>query len=394
MPFRWPSMLKDTLSGLMFLLAAATLMVLALHHGAVAPRPAPSRPSAPVRGGRRAFREQLWHQCRNVLLMSQLQFPWEVDGRRRRCRKTHRSVEEMLEGLRKLQKSQPGERAANVVFIGDSRVYGLQSTLMKKLNMRPANFSNVPLFYSGIFYSKEELRRAIPSSEKLSDLRSGCTEAKIYAPPGAGGRARCSLAGETATLRGTSWWRPFLQRRFGERLDALLAECEVGRCADLVVLSSGPWYVTAERYPGEGVTRRVVRFIADLAAQRARIARLAAATKVVWKDNEPFMPEIAYGRKWHITRSLMVLSAVVHEAASRVPRLSVWTSGVAEVTQFYHSVCVTHRSNFSAVTGPVRGECRDPMHVGKTLSWRMLQTLFNVLLFDVNTPSQGLCCGS
>ncbi|KAF0289523.1 hypothetical protein FJT64_012271 [Amphibalanus amphitrite] len=276
---------------------AATLALLGLYRTPVGPRPLPSRPAPPVRGGRGLpHSQQLWHQCRNVLLMSQLQFPWERDDRHQRCKKAQWSVAEALEGVRKLQQSRPDRRAVRIVFIGDSRVRNLHSTLVKELGLRPDNASTVPMFYNEVFHPREQLRRAVPPQPRLPGLRAGCTEVDVMRPDGQD-RVRCSLAAGAASLRSEFWWRPYLERRSTALLDSLIAACEAGRCPDLVVIDSGPWYARVARYSGDPTTERVFVFRAELAAAAGRLARLADATRLLWKLDEQYMPEVAYGRK-------------------------------------------------------------------------------------------------
>ncbi|KAF0304113.1 hypothetical protein FJT64_023995 [Amphibalanus amphitrite] len=245
----------------------------------------------PNRGGRGLpHSQQLWNQCRNVLLMSQLQFPWERGDRHQRCKKAQWSVAEALESVRKLQQSRPDRRAVRIVFIGDSRVRNLHSTLVKELGLRPDNASTVPMFYNEVFHPREQLRRAVPPQQRLPGLRAGCTEVDVMRPDGQD-RVRCSLAAGAASLRSEFW---------------------------------------------------VFVFRAELAAAAGRLARLADATRLLWKLDEQYMPEVAYGRKMNVTGAMMVLSSVVHETAARIPRLSAWSSGLAETTHFYHQVCLPH----------------------------------------------------
>ena len=336
---------------------------------------------------------QMWHQCRKVLFMSENQYFWEADAGRRRCRATQRSADEILEALQKLQQSRPGGQSAKLVFIGDSRVRNLQQTVMERLHLRPDSPSAIPILYSDVYDSVSELRKAFPPQLRPAGLQGGCVEAHAMRinPK----MVRCSLGAETDTFRSESWWRVYLRDIFREKLDSLLSECREGRCPDLVVIDNGPWYANVSRYPGERATARAAEFIADLNDLRHRIARLAASTRLLWKLDEQYMPEVAFGHKTDVTRAMMVLSAVVFEAAARIPDLTLWTSGMVETTWFYHQICLPHRNelkNFN--NAPVRYECIDPMHVGETVRWKMLQSLFNVLLFSASSPSRTFCCGT
>ncbi|KAF0298933.1 hypothetical protein FJT64_003750 [Amphibalanus amphitrite] len=154
------------------------------------------------------------------------------------------------------------------------------------------------------------------------------------------------------------------QERFRERLDWLLAQCEAGRCPDVVVLDSGPWYAGIRRFPSDLPTIRAIQFIADLAAQKSKIARLASSTRVLWKIDEPYMPEAVFGRKMNMTRAMMVLSSVVYEAAARIPQFSVWSSGMVEATQFYHGVCIPNRKL-------LKRSLQDPVRVER--NWRLVE---------------------
>ncbi|XP_043234343.1 uncharacterized protein LOC122387848 [Amphibalanus amphitrite] len=380
----------------LFAVGAITLVLNQIWIPPSAVRPRTLRPDFLRNGnhhGPRSNEQLRWQECQKVLSISRNHFSWEEGGRHGCCKKTHRSVEELLEGMKTLQRSRTGDKDVNIVFIGDSRIRILQETMMKKLKLKPDNPAKVPIFYKPIFYSEEELRHAVPPQEKQPGLQPGCLEANVIALDPS--KIRCTLGASGDSFRSEFWWRPYLQERFRERLDWLLAECEAGQCPDVVVLNSGPWYARIKRFPGDLATTRAIQFIADLATQKSKIARLASSTRVLWKIDEPYMPEAVYEHKMNMTRAMMVLSSVVYEAAARIPQFSVWSSGMVEATQFYHGVCVAHRKLLKrSLHDPVRYECLDPMHVGETVRWKMLQSLFDVLLLNVTSPTQGLCCGS
>ena len=343
--------------------------------------------------GHRLHAQRQWQECRKVLSISGNRFNWEQEDGQSRCKKTYRSVDEMQQGMQKLRQLTPSGRQVKLVFIGDSRIRILHESLTQRLSLKPDNLRSVPIFYEDLFFSREELQRAIPPREKLADLQEGCLEAHILHKER--NMIRCTLGAGDDTLRSEFWWRPYLKEQFGQRLDWLLAECAQGRCPNLVVMDSGPWYAKVTRFAGDNTSKRTVQFIADLAIMREKIARLAATTKLLWKMDEPYMPDLVYGRKMNVTRGMMVLSSVVYDTAVRIPELNLWTSDMVESTWFYHQVCLAHRKELiDTPNSQIRQGCFDPMHAGEAVRWKMLQSIFNVLLFNVTSHTRDFCCGS
>ena len=338
--------------------------------------------------GRR--RDERWQQCRRVLQMGETQFSWEQDGGRSRCRRRQWPVADLQLGLRRLAELRG--RSARLVFLGDSRVRIIYEILAQKLQLKPHDSSNMTILYSEFFLPKK-LQRAVPEYEGSREkLPGGCVELNLVNRVS----SQCSRVAADDTLRSEFWWRPHINARFRERLDMLLADCAADRCPDVVVVDSGAWYAKmGGNFPGDSSVARTRLFIEESAALRDRIARLAASTRVIWKLDEQFMPEAVWRRKENVTRMMMVYSSVIYETAMHVPDLDIWSSGVVDSMQFYHEVCLPHRELLKKNGyNPVRHECMDPMHVGKTVRWRLAQTLFNVLLMNVTTPDSGLCCGS
>ena len=334
---------------------------------------------------------QRWRQCRRVLRMSETRFFWEWDVDQRRCRKTQRSVVDLQEDLRQLMKLRG--RRARLVFLGDSRIRILYESLEERLNLKPHNSSSLPIVYSEIYHRKEELQRSVPSHESLPELPAGCVEANVVRLKPL--RVFCSRMATSDTLDIEFLWRPYLEDRFRRTLDRLISDCETDTCPDIVAIDSGAWYAKIPPlYPGDLAVARTLRFIEELAALEDRIRRLSSLTRVIWKLDEQFMPEVAWERKMDVTGRMMVLSSVMYESAMRVPQLTVWSSGVVDSMQFYHEVCRPHRQTLRASEqDPVRYECLDPMHVGNTVRWKWAQSLFNVLFLNTATPASDHCCG-
>ena len=337
--------------------------------------------------------EHRWQRCGRVLKTSQVHFSWEGrhDGRQR-CRKRYRSPEQVELDLSRL--AQLRGRDVRIVFLGDSRIRVLHEWLAKRLELHqpPANRS---LHYAPYLYSEELLRQYVPSAEKVppEQLPAGCVEANLLtATP----LVRCSLLATGARLRSEFWWRPYLDDRFAERLDQLLAECAAGRCPDVTVLDAGTWssvVYASSPLAEHPAPRRVALFAAALAGLQERLRRLAAVTRLLWKVDEPFTPEVALGRKYNRTGGMMVTTAAVYQTLQRVPGVTLWSTGITEWLQFYHGVCRPHWQLLrDTVFDSVRFECSDPMHVGSTVRWKLLQSLFNVLFQGEEDSTDDFCC--
>ena len=333
-----------------------------------------------------------WQQCQRVLQLSQVRFSWE--GRqqqgRHRCKKRYRSPEELEIQLRELARLRG--RRARVVFLGDSRIRVLHEWLVKQLDLTPSR-ANATLHYAPHLFSEGLLRAAAPDVGSIpsDQLLPGCVEAHVTKPTPV---TRCSLLATGDHLSSEFWWRPYPDEGFVERLDWLLAECASGRCPDVTVLDGGTWPGVIYRPAlGHRAPVRVAMFAADLARLGDRLRQLSAATRLLWKTDEPFTPEASTDHKSNRTQAMLVTTAAVYQTARRIPGMALWTAGITEWLQFYHGVCHPHRRQLrDSPSAGVRHECLDPMHLGSTVRWKLLQSLLNVVLLDERAAPGEFCC--
>ncbi|XP_037089888.1 uncharacterized protein LOC119110247 [Pollicipes pollicipes] len=349
-----------------------------------------TRPPVELGGGQRR-----WEQCQRVLRTGQVRHSWEQPAADL-CRKRQWTPYQARRALQRLARRRG--RDARVVLVGDSRVRIVHMKMKERVRLTDYRRD---FDLNGTYPTEWRTGSHETVPLRMPALSEDCVEVFVLAAPKAKdgsddriAKARCSIINTGAHLRNEFWWRPWLDELYGRRLDELADECWAGRCPDLVVLDGGAWYAVRKRGLDSGQpTAWVARFAAELAALQPRLARLAAATPVLWKLDELYMTEALRGHKSGVTGTLMALAAALHETAALVPQLVVWSSGVTEATRFYHSVCLPlelHRR--PTFTGPVRDECLDPTHVGSTVRWLLAETLFDVLLMDVTPPVSGYCC--
>ena len=289
-------------------------------------------------------------------------------------------------------------RPTQLAFIGDSRGRIIYSRIIERLGLEIYRRS-----------SDQPLPGA-PAASNLTGAPANCTEAfpqllssekRLDAPLTR--RLPCSRRAGDQSLQMHFWYRPYTTRSFDTRAATIIELCssQPETCPALVILNAGAWY--ARRF---SLTLRataadwVLHFRRDLAGRRATLRRLAAATNVVWKLEDPiFMREVEGTRPDVMTSVLLVMQALTYAEAARVPGLTVWSSALPESGRYERRMCGSwprrpgEPKRYAAAGGT--DDCRDPYHVGRDVLDGQTDAIFDYLYQGSVVRSRGgqFCCG-
>ncbi|XP_037094259.1 uncharacterized protein LOC119114154 [Pollicipes pollicipes] len=263
-------------------------------------------------------------------------------------------------------------RPSRIVFVGDSRNRILYNHLRQRLQLedvrcQPRNATDAP---------SDTQRPLCTDPGNGAPYPDICLE--IFYLAGQRNhldKLRCSQQARGPLLSAEFWWRSHIKEAFVSRLEALRDECASPQgCADLVVLDAGMWYAgrkVSGSHNSGARTRATLEFQNQLPRLEPALSALSALTRVVWKLEEPVSEMFS---KSHEQSTFNVLHSLLHELQAR-------------------NVCLQLRKVRHKTFIPVRGECYDETHVGKTLLAYYSNHVINFLCQD--TPAlqaTNSCC--
>ena len=327
--------------------------------------------------------------CERVLRLSTFRHRWEEP----RAAAVASCTGRLLSGhqVRRCVEPPPGQPAPRVVFVGDSRLRNIFERALHRLGLPLANRSEpIPLSHDPYF-----------SSQNMTAAPADCQEVfKVPMSPGPGQPPQklffCSRAGGGRWLWLEHRWRVYLSRSYLATVSELADECDrrPARCPRLVVLDSGLWYARrfalTESAPAADWAARYRR---DLAALLPSLRRLAAATQVLWKIDEPQFREETEGRKpGVIMGTLAAIQAAVYSQTAGVANLTVWSAMLPDTLFYFRNVCWLGRQQPGFQATPQFAQCANMHHVGAQLLDRHVTQLFNWLCRGSPELRPGDCC--
>ena len=330
--------------------------------------------------------------CERVLRLTSFRHRWESPATAAVASCTGRRLSG--DQVRRCLEPPPGRPAPRIVFVGDSRLRNIFERTLHRLGLPLANRSEpIPLGHDPYF-----------SSQNMTEAPADCQE--VFKVPMQLERGRapqklffCSRAGGGRWLWLEHRWRVYLSRSFRATVSELADECErrpVGGCPRLVVLDSGLWY--ARRFAlteGAPAADWAARYRRDLAALLTPLRRLAAATHVLWKIDEPQFREETEGRKPGVVMAaLSAIQAAVYSQTAGIANLTVWSAMLPDTLFYYRSVCWLGRQQPRFPETPQFAQCANMHHVGAQLLDRHVTQLFNWLCRGSAGFSSGDCCWS
>ena len=293
--------------------------------------------------------------------------------------------------MRRCVQTPPGQPASRLVFIGDSRIRNIFQRVLHRLDLPVTNRSEpIPVGHDPHFV-RLNMTVAPPHCQEVYKL--------TIRPAGEQTSRRmffCSSSGGGDWLRLEQRWRPYLSRSYLAEVSELAAGCEArpARCPRLVVFGSGLWYALrfslTESAPAADWA---CRYRQQLDALLPSLRRLAAATQVLWKLDEPQFREETQGTKSDILMAtLTAIHAAVYTQTAGIANLTVWSAMLPDTIFFHRSVCWLGRQRAGSRQAPLSDQCANMHHVGAQLLDRHVTQLFNWLCRGSAEFQPGDCC--
>ncbi|KAF0307799.1 hypothetical protein FJT64_020903 [Amphibalanus amphitrite] len=356
-----------------------TVMLLLLAGRTRHPAPAPPQPTAAAPG-----------RCARLLRLSTCRHRWESGPPpAEACQAQPLSAQQ----VRGCVQPPPGQPAPRIVFVGDSRIRKIFHGVLDQLGLPLSNRTEpIPVGHDPHFISLN-MTTAPPYCQEVFKItirpQTEHTDRKMFF---------CSQSGGGDWLRLEYFWRPYLSRSYLATVSELADRCDrrPERCPRLVVLDSGLWYALrfslTEWAPAADW---VARYRQQLAALLPHLRRLAAASHVLWKLDEPqFRQETQGGKPGILMGTLTAIQAAVYSQTAGIGNLTVWSAMLPDTIFYYRNVCWTGRQRAGFQQTPLFKQCGDMHHVGSQLIDRHVTQLVNWLCRDSGELPPGHCCRS
>ncbi|XP_043192846.1 uncharacterized protein LOC122365580 [Amphibalanus amphitrite] len=192
----------------------------------------------------------------------------------------------------------------------------------------------------------------------------------------------CDVAAASELLAARFYWHPLADGDLEARLAALADDCERragADCPHMVVLTAGMWYAKPfmERADHVPLPERVLELRRDAAPLAARVRRLAAHTRLLYRLDGPEMTE-GLGYRSRVGGVIAAINALMFDIVSQTGGTTrVWASSLPDTLHFYHSTCLAPGTR-GQLQGR-RGQCRDVNHAAVPVRQRAVRAMLTSL---------------